>query len=125
MSKTLDLDILAGLGLGQVDGMDDIVIEVIDLYLEDAQQRSRVMEEALARRDWSTLEEAAHALKGSSGTVGALNMARICQQLEQLATDNNWHISGSTLQCLSVEYARVREVLMSERQKRMDEVLVS
>lgn len=122
MTKTVDLDILAGLGLAQVDGMGDIVIEVIDLYLEDAQQRSKMMEDAVAKRDWTTFKEAAHALKGSSGTVGALNMAEICQQLQHLAFGNNWPTARSTLQCLSAEFIQVRRALMVERQKRMEEM---
>jgi HPt (histidine-containing phosphotransfer) domain-containing protein len=117
--ETVDLDVLTNLELGQVDGMDDIVVELIDLYVEDARERVRIMDEAFGRHEGSDLKQAAHSLKGSSGTVGALNMASLCHQIE-LAGADDWDTTQWRLRDLHVEFDEVYEVLMAERQKRTE-----
>lgn len=74
------LDAIRGL---QEEGEDDLLAELIDLFLEDAPARVAGMRDAIAREDWRALASWAHSLKGSCGSLGALQMAEICGRLEQ------------------------------------------
>jgi len=59
--------------------------EVIGLFLADTPQRLAAIDTALATRDAQALSQAAHALKGSSGNVGAIALHEAAGELETLA----------------------------------------
>lgn len=74
------LETLRGL---QDEGDDDLLAELIDLFLEDAPGRVAGMRAAIDCEDWTALASFAHSLKGSCGSLGALQMAEVCARLEQ------------------------------------------
>ena len=57
----IDLSVLIGLEGAQADGEPDLIVELIDLYLEDTSRKLAAMSELLAKRDTLSLEQAAHA----------------------------------------------------------------
>lgn len=65
-------------------GGDELIVELIDLFLQDSPPRARSVLNAIAALDCKSLEEAAHALKSSSAAMGALRLAQLCQHLEDL-----------------------------------------
>ncbi len=67
----------------------DVVTELIDNFLTTARERMEAIGEALDRADGSALQTAAHSLKGSSGTLGAMGMAEICADLEARGRDRD------------------------------------
>jgi HPt (histidine-containing phosphotransfer) domain-containing protein len=75
----IDPDMLASL---QSFGDPEFVAEVIDLYIGDAPPRIETMRSAIAEGDAAKLAAAAHALKSSSGNVGATAVREICAYLE-------------------------------------------
>ena len=74
-------------GLRELGGEEDpgLVVEIIDMFLDDAPSRMREIENALKIGDITTLERAAHTLKSSSANVGAVSLSHICQKMETLA----------------------------------------
>jgi PAS domain S-box-containing protein len=62
-----------------------LVIEVIELFLEDTPLRLETMREGLAGGEAGAVAKAAHALKGGCHYVGATRMAELCNKLEDLA----------------------------------------
>ncbi len=67
----------------------DVVTELIDNFLTTARERMEAIGEALDQADSSALQTAAHSLKGSSGTLGAMGMADICADLEARGRDQD------------------------------------
>ena len=65
----------------------EVVTELIDNFLTTARERLEHIRQAVARADGSALSTAAHSLKGSSGTLGAVGMAEICADLEAQGRD--------------------------------------
>ena len=61
-----------------------VVTELIDNFLSSAGERTARIREAVEQADSSILQQAAHSLKGSSGTLGAMKMAQICGDLETI-----------------------------------------
>lgn len=59
--------------------------EVIGLFVADAAQRLKAIEEAMQANDPVALAWATHALIGSTGNVGAVAMHSVCNELERTA----------------------------------------
>jgi HPt (histidine-containing phosphotransfer) domain-containing protein len=80
----LDAATLETLRSLQDDGDDDLVADLIDLFFQDAPARVAGMHAAIVREDWPALASCAHSLKGSCGSLGALQLAQLCARLEQV-----------------------------------------
>lgn len=115
----VDLAMLASYEEIQLDGKPDLIVELIDLYLEDAPRRVAVMQESLAKRDWLSLKREAHNLRGSSGNLGALQMARICDEIEGIESGNLFASTAALLNGLGLELERVVHIFLAERQRRL------
>ena len=107
------LDALRGL---QDEGDDDLLGELIDLFLEDSPGRIAGIRDAIAREDWPALGSWAHGLKGSCGSLGAMHMAELCGRLERLGRNGGGHAEAElTLRELEAQYALVSDALQRER----------
>src|SRR5436190_507068 len=107
------LDALRGL---QDEGDDDLLGELIDLFLEDSPGRIAGMRDAIAREDWPALASWAHGLKGSCGSLGAMHMAELCARLERLGRAGGGHCEAElTFRELEGQYALVSDALQRER----------
>ncbi|HKU77917.1 MAG TPA: Hpt domain-containing protein [Pyrinomonadaceae bacterium] len=116
--QTVDLTILASFDEAQEEGEPDFVVELIDLYLQEAPRIFSTIREGLANNDWLTAKRAAHSLRGSSGNLGILQMALLAGALEHL-TANQDASAAELLQGLEDEFTRVEEILLAERQRRL------
>lgn len=117
-ARTIDLSVLISQEEAQVEGEPDLVVDLIDLYLEEAPRRLAAMSALLAQRDWLSLGRAAHSLKGCSATLGAGRTPQLCEAVEQFALENAPAGSGNFLNKLHEEFALVREAFLHERQRR-------
>jgi len=66
-------------------GLEELLAEVLDVYLAELPGRRRALAEALARGDMAALRLAAHSLKGVSASVGARAASQAAKGLEHLA----------------------------------------
>ena len=113
----IDVTLLRGLASAQADGEPDLIVDVIDLYVKDAPRRLANMSTFLADGDLHSLSREAHCLKGSSATLGALVMTKLCQAVENFVRDRPWEIARP-LSDLHPEFLRVLEALSAERHNR-------
>lgn len=65
-------------------GVED-VIELLDVYLDDAPQQLRTLLAALEACDVQGVASAAHRMKSTSAIVGATRLAEISRELEERA----------------------------------------
>ncbi len=63
---------------------NDLLSELIDIYLLELDDYLSAMRVAMGERDHSQLARVTHALKGSSASIGATEMAKLCAELEQM-----------------------------------------
>jgi HPt (histidine-containing phosphotransfer) domain-containing protein len=107
------LETLRGL---QEEGDDDLLVELIDLFLEDTPRRVDGMRDAITREDWPALTSWAHSLKGSCGSLGALHLAELCGCLEQLGREGGGRPDAELVyRELEGQYGLVLEALQRER----------
>src|SRR6266850_4173957 len=117
-----DVEVLNAFDELQSDDGSDLIIELIDLYLEDAPKQILAIGEASGSASWMQLKRAAHHLKGSSSTLGVRHVAEICEKLEaeSCRPDPSDGVEA-LIQLLDYEFAKARQALAAERQRRLDE----
>jgi PAS domain S-box-containing protein len=114
---TLDFTVLATLRDLSEPGQPDPVVELIDLFMEDAPDRLHAMQTSLDRRDAEALKIAAHSLKGSAKNLGAKPLAKCCAELERQTHAADWDNALLTLKAIGLEFEKLRAVLASEKRR--------
>lgn len=71
------------------DTTTETVISLIEFFLDDIAQKAPMIKAAQLNADTEEIIEAAHALKSSAGTLGALSMQQLCKSIEQAALAND------------------------------------
>ena len=98
------LDRLAA--IGQHD-QSDFLTRVLQRYLSDTPEIMVRLREAVQRGDAEAIRKTAHALKSSSGNVGAQSLAAACQELEFIGRDEDIAQALGLLEILETGYAAV------------------
>lgn len=107
-------------------GDQSFMIEVFETYLQDSPKLLHSLQMALRQADPGDLKKAAHTLKSTSKTVGAMGLAYRCQQLEMIAlslvdpTEDEHHQlaqAGDLIQDIGQAYEKVAAVLRQECQQ--------
>lgn len=114
----VDLSVLAGYEKMQLEGEPDLVIELIDLYLEDAPRRIAVMQESAARSDWQSVKREAHGLRGSSGSLGGVEVVQICGEIEKMESASPGPNIAALLSPLARGLERALHAFRAERERR-------
>ena len=112
----IDLNTIAALRELREGGESDLLAELIDLFLQDAPERIAGMRAAIEGNDWPRLAERAHSLKGSASSLGAVQMAHLCGQLEAMGYGRVERAAAGGVQAeLEQQFALVRDALERER----------
>ncbi|HEY9596195.1 MAG TPA: response regulator, partial [Cyanophyceae cyanobacterium] len=111
------LDMTAFQQLREMVNQDEVVVRVIDSYLEDAPKLLQSMAEAVTQKDSSLFVRMAHTLKSSSATLGAAYLAQLCQELETSAAKNSLEVAAARVQQVEIEYAQAKAALLALRQQ--------
>ncbi|TNF94371.1 MAG: response regulator, partial [Gammaproteobacteria bacterium] len=78
-ASCLDMDVLGQL----IDDVDEEIIPIMmQVYFKEVDNRCREIEKALSSNNLEVLQEEAHALKSSSGALGANGLCGIAEKLE-------------------------------------------
>lgn len=90
-----------------------LVEEMIDSYLNDTASRLQAISEAIEQADTETIHQAAHSMKSSSANLGAVNLAQLCEELEQLGRDKIIDRTQNLLSNAELEFQQVQQELRS------------
>jgi CheY-like chemotaxis protein len=112
-NEVVDARALAALRDLQGAGRPDLLAELLAIYLRDTPPRLAALHEAVARADAAALRRAAHGLKGSSSQIGAVQVARLCTDLEEQAVTIDLRGVAETLHRLDEAFDRVRAQLQA------------
>lgn len=92
----------------------EIMTELIDCYLEEAPKLLQAMSKAVAHGDAKALRQAAHTLKSSSLSYGAVNLSNLCRELEAIACTGTIAGAKEKVSQLEFEYEGVQAALQVE-----------
>ncbi len=114
--EAIDRSVLDGLkALG--GGDNEFVLEMIDLFLEQAPRNLEVMRAALDVRDVPAIGKAAHNLKSASAYLGARRLSELCGQVEAKARAKDANAVARGVEALTAEFDAVRRALIEEKQR--------
>jgi PAS domain S-box-containing protein len=105
-SKIQEPAINPGELLARLDGNNELMAELAQLFLEDAPREIQKIREAQTNGDAMRLENSAHALKGSASTLGANEFTSIARKIEMLGREK--HLEGGDELCKQLEKEWVR-----------------
>lgn len=95
----------------------EFLFETIDYYLEEA---PRLLQDIQVYRDqanYNALRRAAHTFSSTSATLGAVNLASMCTELEIMAVNERLIGTESLISQIQAEYEFVQIALENERKK--------
>ena len=87
--------------------------KLLDTFLDDSQKRVEALRKA--RDDAKELGQIAHSFKGSSGNLGAVRLAHLCQRLESESVEAAADL-GALVDQIDREFALVRPMYELERE---------
>ena len=94
-----------------VDGRIDLMFELVDLFFEDCPRHLAEIRSAIDAEDFAALQFAAHALKGSAGSLTAERTFDAALGLELSARDGDLSRAQRDLIALEQELEHLREAL--------------
>ncbi len=94
---------------------EDDIYSVLELFIQTAPSDLNSMTTAFDKQDMSQLEKAAHSLKGSTGTLGFIEISDLAQRIMQQSRENRMealtHTVPSFQQQLNDLLTELEEVL--------------
>ncbi len=100
--------------LASVDGDEEVVREVIGLYLDSAPQLVSAMNGALKKEDAAAAADAAHSLKGSLMMLRAHPAAAVAKEIELAIRRSDLGTARGKLPALEVEAKRLASALLAD-----------
>ena len=97
--------------LDRVEGDQELLAEMIQLFLADAPHLLDAMRNALQQGDMISLERSAHSIKGAAGNMSALVTVNAASQLEQSAKKGDAESSRANLAALEGAVERLLPAL--------------
>ncbi len=107
----VDEAVLAELREYQKPGEPDFVTELIGIFNQDVINRLSQMKAGLQAADARQVSQAAHALKGASGELGAGGLREICARLESSTAHGSIELVAPMLREVEAEADRVLATL--------------
>lgn len=97
--------------IATVGGDKSFLGELISTFLSDSPQQIAAMKNAAANASADELRRAAHSLKSNAANFGAMNLAQLARELEEMGKRGEMNGAGERIAQIEPEYARVRDAL--------------
>lgn len=97
--------------LADVLGDSDVVQDLLDTYVLEGSRQIDQMQPALENLNFEQLNQLAHTLKGSSGNLGAVQLADLCFQLEQAAKNEEPQHITSLIKQIRISFGATKSAL--------------
>jgi HPt (histidine-containing phosphotransfer) domain-containing protein len=115
--RALDPAVLESLAELDQDGESGIVAELAGMFLEDAESRLETLRKAVSEDDANSVRDAAHALKGSSGNLGAWQIQEVCSELQEIGESGNLDRTSELLEQLAAALDSARPELLALKER--------
>ena len=104
---------------------DEVIVGLIDRYLEESPNLLQTMREllmsthtqTLAEQEATNFQRLAHSLKSTSATFGAKHLVQLCQDLEVQKSTGSISVLTELVSQVKTEYEKVKTALLQKRQQ--------
>ena len=115
-SSALDTEVLQAFRKAMGEDASVFLTQLIDIYLEESPDLLQGMATAVTQNDAEAMKQTAHTLKSSSAALGAIALAKLCEELEKIGNSKTTTGGSEILSQIQSEYKRVKAALPLERQ---------
>ena len=113
----VDDSVLEGIRIVSESSDEDLLEEVVTLYLDESVRLIEEMSQAIAAKNSNMLRRSAHNLKGFSANLGGGHLASLCLELQGLAETGNFKTADTRLPRVLAECERVQAALKAKIKK--------
>jgi HPt (histidine-containing phosphotransfer) domain-containing protein len=99
--------------LERLEGDEDLLRELVDLFLSQSWSQIGEMKAALAAGDAASIRHQAHSLKGAAAGLGAGALSFQAARLEKAGKEGNLEAVGPLLQAVQEELSRFQQAVTS------------
>jgi HPt (histidine-containing phosphotransfer) domain-containing protein len=99
----------------------NVLKKIIDLYQQSSPAHLRTILDAVSSGNNIALQEASHSLKTASANLGALELAAICKELEDLGRDEKSEEAKGLLDNLGHSFQETLDALITEMERISDD----
>jgi CheY-like chemotaxis protein len=112
--ETFDPSILKSLEDCSADDADEIIGQIITIFLEDTPKGFVNLQKAVREQNLKKIKTSAHALKGSCASIGVTRTAALCSEFEQKASQLSEDEAETLLKEIEKELTRSFVLLENE-----------
>jgi len=116
LEEAIDTSVLRDFRATMGSEANQFLVQLIELYLEETPSLLAEMDKAVIQTNAAQLQSAAHTLKSSSASLGAMSLSKLCEQLESLGHAGTTAGAREIVAQLESEYERVKSALQLECQ---------
>lgn len=118
-SETASLDSKVLQNLKSLVGSENekMLDEIVSVFFTNTSESLFKLRQACEQRQPKGLKEVAHALKGSSGNLGANRLVALCKSLERAGSNEAFAEAQDIVETMEAEFAQVRAGLEAELRK--------
>ncbi len=73
--------------LDMVDGDKEFLKELVELFKKDYTEKLEEISSAIQKKDFKTIDEVAHSLKGASGNLGLMRIYELSFEIEKMGKE--------------------------------------
>ncbi|MBI3819982.1 MAG: Hpt domain-containing protein [Planctomycetes bacterium] len=103
--------------LRELDEDGAVLMEVVETFLRDAPKQVAAIQGAIINNDAKSLDRAAHTLKSTAATVGAMDLSAICKEVEQIGRSGQVEPARACVEKIESEFRSVDLALQAELSK--------
>ena len=89
----------------------DFINELVQAYFEEAPQLLAKLQQALAGQDYELFRQAAHSIKSTSNSFGALELGALAKELEMMGREKHLEDAPGKVETLVQGYTAVKSRL--------------
>ena len=67
----------------------ELLLELLDIFLDDYEEKRTLLEQEIARGDFEQIRNIAHSLKGAAGNISAEALHQVFWDMEQAAVNQD------------------------------------
>lgn len=94
------------------DLMGDDYSLLVDMFVKDSAARILDIKDAILSGDPENVRRSAHGFKGSASNMGALNLAKLCNSLEELGRSGELSNAKQLASDIESAYSSVEKLLI-------------
>jgi signal transduction histidine kinase/CheY-like chemotaxis protein/HPt (histidine-containing phosphotransfer) domain-containing protein len=96
--------------LDRVGGDEEVLREIIGIFLQDLPGQIESMEDAVKKGDPLLIQRLAHTMKGASGNAGAIALQKAALDLEKAAKTDDMGTASGMLDTIKKEFGTLRDL---------------